>query len=87
MAGKLYTGAVTNNVYDPDASKAFSEGMYWRAKGISISYPSSDNPHALGSEDYVAWLAGWNVANAAAGSTIAATAAPNCAVPHNIILA
>jgi hypothetical protein len=82
MAGKLCTGATTNNAYNPDASKAFSEGMYHRAQGTAAAYPITDNPHdGTGSEDETAWDAGWNVANSAAPGAISQTDAPCVAIP------
>lgn len=87
MAGKMCTGATTNNSYLPKETKAFSEGVYYRAGGLLAARPSTDNPHASGSSAYVAWLAGWTAADAAAPSAaIAQTAAPCVAVPTNTIV-
>lgn len=91
MAGKFCTGAVTGNAFNPQESKAYSEGMYHRAKGSAASYPSTDNPHESGSSAGVAWLAGWTLANTAgAGSppvAIADADAPCVAVPDGAITA
>jgi hypothetical protein len=87
MSGKFYTGAVTNNGYRPKESKAFSEGVYYRAGGTLLGRPSASNPHASGTSCYTAWLAGWTVADAVAPSgTIAQTSAPNVAVPTNVVV-
>ena len=85
MSGKLCSGAVTNNSYLPQESKAFSEGIYHRAQGTAVAYPVTDNPHAAASSAGVAWIAGWTVANDAAGGTITASDAPCVAVPTNTI--
>ena len=87
MAGKMCTGAVTGNSFLPKESKAFSEGVYYRAGGTLAGRPSSDNPHASGSSAYTAWLAGWTVADdVAPAGTIDQTDAPCVAVPTNVVV-
>ena len=87
MAGKMCTGAATNNSYLPKETKAFSEGVYYRAGGTLLGRPAASNPHASGTSAYVAWLAGWTASDAAAPSAaIAQTAAPCVAVPTNTIV-
>ena len=87
MPGKLCTGAATNNAYLPEESRAFSEGIYYRAGGTLLGRPSSDNPHASGSSSYTAWLAGWTVADAVApAGTISQSDAPCVAVPTNVVV-
>ena len=77
MPGKLCTGAVTNNSYMLKESKAFSEGLYYRAGGTLAGRPASANPHVVTTSAGVAWLAGWTVPDAVATSeTITATNAP-----------
>ncbi len=87
MPGYLCTGVATQSGYLPKESRAFSEGIYYRAQGASLTYPITDNPHPTGSSAYDAWHAGWTVADNAALGTIAATAAPCVAVPTNTIAA
>ena len=85
MAGKMCTGAVTKNSYLPKESKAYSEGIYHRAQGGAVAYPVTDNPHVATSSAGVAWIAGWDLAEAAATTTITASDAPCVAVPTNTI--
>lgn len=89
MAGKLCTGAPTNNAGAGilSSSKAFCEGLAWRAQGTAVAFPISDNPHEPGSEDADAWDAGWTVTNAAAGTTVDPDNCPCCAAPSNTISA
>ena len=63
MAGKMCTGAVTNNSYLPKESKAFSEGVHYRAGGTLAGRPVTDNPHVATTSAGVAWIAGWTVAD------------------------
>ena len=85
MPGKFCTGAATNQSFLPEESKAFSEGIYHRAQGGAVAYPVTDNPHAATSSSGVAWIAGWDLAEAAATTTITASDAPCVAVPTNTI--
>jgi len=89
MAGKLCTGSVENNAYQLKSSKAFCEGLNYRASGNMSNRPSSDDPHETGSDASNAWNSGWTVANAAgdANSAIDPTDAPCCAVTTDIITA
>lgn len=87
MPGKLCTGATTNNAYLPEESRAFSEGIYYRAGGTLLGRPVTDNPHAATSSAGVAWIAGWTVADAVAPSgTISQSDAPCVAVPTNVVV-
>jgi len=87
MAGRMCTGAVTNNAYLPKESKAFSEGLYYRAGGTLLGRPSSDNPHPAASSAGVAWELGWTVADDVAPlGTIDQTNAPCVAVPTNVVV-
>lgn len=64
MAGKLCTGAVTNNGFLPKESKAFCEGMFFRASGTASAKPITGNPEdGVGSQAETAWDAGWNYAD------------------------
>jgi hypothetical protein len=89
MSGKLCTGEPTNNAGAGllSQSKAFCEGLAWRAQGTALAYPITDNPFLAGSPDGDAWDSGWTVTNGAAASTVDPDAAPCCAVPLNTILA
>lgn len=87
MPGKLCTGAVTNNAYLPKETKAFSEGVYYRAGGTLLGRPVTDNPHEATSSAGVAWIAGWTVADAVApAGTIDQADAPCVAVPTNVVV-
>ena len=86
MPGKLCTGATTNNSYLPRESKAFSEGLYYRAGGTLLGRPVTDNPHVATSSAGVAWIAGWTVSDAVApAGTITASNAPCVAIPTNVV--
>ena len=87
MPGKLCTGVSTQHGYLPKESRAFSEGVYYRAGGTLLGRPASDNPHASGSSAYAAWAAGWTVADdVAPAGTITASDAPCVAVPTNVVV-
>jgi len=87
MAGKMCTGATTNNSYLLKEQKAFSEGIYYRAGGTLLGRPSSANPHASGSSAYTAWLAGWTAADSKApASAMTQSQAPCVAIPTNTIV-
>jgi len=58
-----------------------------RAQGTAVAFPVTDNPHAAASDAGVAWIAGWDLAEAAAGGTVTASDASCCAVPQNTIAA
>lgn len=87
MPGYLCTGVSTDKGFLPKESKAYSEGIYFRAAGTAAAKPKASNPHAVGSSAHNAWDAGWDLAHAAATSTITASDAPCVAVPTNTILA
>jgi len=87
MPGKLCTGAVLNNAFRTKESKAFSEGIYYRAQGTALAFPITGNPHAAGSSAADAWDRGWEVTQAAALGTVSQSDAPCVAVPDNTILA
>lgn len=79
MAGKLCTGAATNNAALPHQSRSFCEGMEFRAAGTAAAKPITGNPHdGLGSEAETAWDAGWTAADGAAGGTISAAVSGCC---------
>ena len=65
------------------SSKAFCEGMRYRSEGTSIEKPVEDNPHIEDSEAGLAWIAGWDFAEASAGGQIS-TKATCCAVVGTI---
>jgi len=83
---KPCTGAPTNNSDLMRESRAFCEGLSYRAQGNSTNYPFTDNPHAVGSDANTAWSNGWLVTNGAVGATVDPADAPCCAVPQNTIL-
>lgn len=87
MPGKLCTGAVLNNAFRTKESKAFSEGIYYRAAGTEVTNPKLANPHAAGSSAADAWDRGWDVAEAASPGVISQSSAPCVAVPDNAIAA
>lgn len=68
MSGKLCTGATTNSSGTLKSSKAFCEGMAYRASDTVLSVPKTANPHAVGSDAATAWDLGWDFATASAGS-------------------
>ena len=70
MAGKQYTGVGSTNRYNPKFQKAFCEGMAYRASGTAAGKPKVNNPHISGSENYLAWNAGWDSADANKGGTL-----------------
>jgi len=82
MAGKLCTGATTNNAFLPRESKAFSEGLYYRYGGTAAARPITGNPYdGDGSQLETAWDAGWTVADTASPGAITPSDAPCVAVP------
>lgn len=77
MAGKLCTGSAQNNIGAAHlrSSKAYCEGIAYRAQGTAIAFPITGNPHdGTGSEAETAWDAGWTVANAAAPGALGISA-------------
>jgi len=85
MAGKLCTGSTTNNAYLLKETKAFSEGIYYRAQGTAVAFPITDNPHPVGSQAADSWDLGWNRANTFAPGVIPQSSAPCVAVPSDPI--
>lgn len=85
MSGKLCYGQSRNNsgASTLRESKAFAEGILYRAGGTAIAKPKADNPHETGSEAFAAWDLGWDAAQAAAGGSLPAT---GCAAPTGTIL-
>lgn len=62
-------------------SKAFCEGIMWRAQGTALAFPKTDNPHVVGSPDAIAWDLGWDAAEAGAGGPLDLTGTCCAAVP------
>lgn len=83
MAGKLCVGASTpqNNAARFKNSKAYCEGIIYRASGTAAEKPSTDNPHASGSEANFAWEDGWLDADDASGGTLDLSGSCCAAVP------
>lgn len=79
MAGKLCTGAATNNAALLHQSKAYCEGMFFRSQGTAVAYPITGNPHdGDSSEAETAWDAGWTAADGVAGGSITAAVSGCC---------
>ena len=80
MAGKLCFGSAYNNAGagNLEQSKAFCEGMGYRAAGTALEKPKEDNPHAAGSESALAWALGWDFSEANVG-TVPDTSGTCCA--------
>ena len=72
MPGKLCLGKPVNNIGAGrlGQSKAYCEGMAYRASGPFANVPITDNPHVAGSPDAISWDLGWNVADDASGGFI-----------------
>ncbi len=89
MSGQLDFGTTLNNAGAGhiELAKAFAEGLEHRAATTAALAPLTDNPHAIGNEAHDAWDRGWQVADDASPSAIAATAAPGVAVPSNAVAA
>ncbi len=77
--GKHCVGQTTGNSFLPKETKAFSEGLYYRAGGTAANRPITDNPQD--GEAAAAWSNGWSVAQAAAPGAIDPNDAPCVAVP------
>ncbi len=84
---KPCTGEPTNNSDLMKESRAFCEGLSFRAAGTNASQPLSANPHGSFNDAADSWNNGWLVANGSAGGTVDPASAPCCAVPQNTILA
>lgn len=83
MPGDLCDGHANRNGKVKD-SKAYCEGMSYRASGIGTDVPVTDNPHEAGSDAWVAWLAGWNAADAYADGVMPVDAMGCCSVLPDI---
>ncbi len=87
MPGKLCTGVSTQMGFLPKESKAFSEGVYYRAGGTLAGRPLNANPHVATSSAGLAWAAGWAVSDdVAPAGTITPSDAPCVAVPTNTVI-
>ncbi len=84
---KPCTGNQTGNSDLMKESRAFCEGVAYRAQGTAAAFPQTDNPHDPSSDAYFTWLTGWTVANDATGGVIDPALASCCAAPQNVILA
>ena len=84
MPGKLCTGAASNNAGNLKNSKAYCEGIMYRASGTLLTRPIVSNPHEAGSEAAAAWDLGWTLAEANSGGTVDRTEAGCCAVTGTI---
>ena len=84
MAGKFCYGEIRNNcgAGTLQDSKAFAEGILYRASGTGAARPNTGCPHVLGSGAYVAWQLGWGFANSAPGGSLGAV---GCAAPTGVI--
>ena len=84
---KHCTGAKTNNSFLPKETKAFSEGIYFRAGGDALTRPVTDNPHEPESDAGVAWTAGWQLGQDAAIGIgfLVQSDMPCVAMPTNVI--
>ena len=82
MPGKLCTGAKTNNAGAGlfSQSKAYCEGMAYRATGTLLGAPKTGNPFVAGSPDAISGDLGWDFAEAGkSGSVPLDTSATCCA--------
>ncbi len=84
---KPCTGNQTGNSDLIKESRAFCEGVAYRAQGTAAAFPQTDNPHGPSSDAYFTWLTGWAVANDAAGGVVDPALVSCCAAPQNVILA
>jgi len=82
MPGKLCVGKPTNNIGAGNLreSKAYCEGMAYRASGALLTVPITDNPHFnTGSEAEDSWNLGWNIADSSAPSEVSTSDLACCA--------
>ena len=84
MPGKMCTGRVENNAGNMKNSKAFCEGIRYRASGTGAQAPVTDNPHGAGSESAIAWQTGWTIADDAAGGNVS-KGQLGCCAPVSVI--
>jgi len=85
MAGKMCNGYHNDNSYLPRQSRAFCEGMEYRAGGTELERPDTDNPHKTKSPDGDCWHKGWEITNAAGGGALSQSDFPCCAIPTHTI--
>lgn len=88
MSGKLCYGQQRNNsgAGTLQESKAYCEGIHYRAGGTAVQRPKTDNPHVDGSEAHAAWDLGWDLAQANAGDTVDRAEATCCAPTGTILV-
>lgn len=80
MAGKISDGNDAS-LQEIRNSRAYNEGMEHRAADTATNNPITDNPYdGEGTEEETAWDAGWNAADAYAGSAMPASAMESCSV-------
>jgi len=78
MAGEQFDGNTVRN-FKPNDSKAYCDGMAYRASGSALGKPITGNPEdGLGSDYEAAWDAGWAAADAQAAGTISIDEAGCC---------
>lgn len=85
MSGKLCFGSNYANAGAGhlQSSKAFCEGMQYRADGTAALKPKASNPLPSSSEAAGAWDRGWDFADDEAGGTID-TSATCCQITGTI---
>lgn len=71
MAGRRCVGGLRGNGPEVRESKAYCEGMAYRASDTASNVPVTDNPHEADSPAAIAWDNGWNVAQDALAGVIA----------------
>jgi len=84
MAGKLCSGAPTNNAGNIKNSKSYCEGAIYRAEGTLVSRPITSNPHESGSEAAISWESGWTYAENQSGGYAGAFAC--CAALGDVVV-
>ena len=84
MAGQMCNGVAGYTSGELKNSRAYCEGMAYRATGTLLGAPVTGNPHVAGSEASVSWIAGWDFAEAASGGAIDSTGTC-CAVSGTIL--
>ena len=87
MAGKMCVGESTNQSYLLKETKAFAEGLLYRATGTAVTHPNTHNPFdGDGTTAEKAWDNGWVIASLASPDPIDPADAPCVAVPANPVL-
>ena len=86
MPGRLCTGQPENNIGAGrlSQSKAYCEGMAYRASGTFAAKPVTDNPHVPGSPDAGSWDLGWIVADDASGGNVSKADLGCCAAVPSV---